>query len=244
MTTFYGFPQNDHSYSADEVGRALAGLVQREGGVPKVGALAMAPEVSAVPSAWKIQVGVFTYVHQELGAVQFSGVSASEQLDIEPASSIPVGQSRIDLLCWDPENAALSVIEGDPSVSPEAPDSGSLAPIAEVRVVSGDGAVIQGQIVLVMDVTGLASGKSSSIAGVVPPSHVAGRTTVITQVSFPAGSFDAPPVVVTGVLASAAEGLSVSADNITKDGFSLRRSVGSIRPGGYALGAAWQAMAP
>lgn len=145
MTAFEKFPKDGFAYSAAEVGLALAGLVQRSAGVPKVGML-VAPSVSAVAASWKVQVGEFWYVSQVNGAVAFSGLSAAEQVDIEPATDIPAGQSRIDRVCWDHAAEALTVVEGIPAVSPAIPATGGLAPVARVLVQSGDGMVVEARV--------------------------------------------------------------------------------------------------
>lgn len=158
MTTFYGFPRDGHPYSGDEVGRAMAGLVRRESnGVPRTGMLASGPSCTAVASSWKVQVGLFTYVHQVNGAVQFSGLSASEQVDIVPAAGdVPAGQARIDLICWDYDTPQLVVVKGTPAANPVEPPAAGLAFIQSVRVASGDGSVVQGQMTPRYSLTGLA----------------------------------------------------------------------------------------
>lgn len=157
MTEFFGFPRDGHTYSADEVGRAFAGFFERESnGTPRVGMLSSVPSVTAVNGAWKIQVGIFTYIHQVLGSVQMSGLSASEQHDIVPAAgNIPVGQARIDLVGWNPVTAEIVVVTGEPAANPTAPADASLAEVATVRINSGDGAVISGQITMLAQTTDL-----------------------------------------------------------------------------------------
>lgn len=145
MSTFVGFPQSGHSFSASEVGLALAGLIVRDGDVPKVGFLGVGPTVAAVAASWKVEVGRCVYVHQVAGAVQFSGVSSPEQVDIAPSTGIPAGQARIDLVVWNPNTASLLVVQGTPAVSPVVPSSGSV-PVARVLVASGDGMVVAGQV--------------------------------------------------------------------------------------------------
>lgn len=164
MSTFMGFPQSGHSFTADEVGQALAGLIARDSnGMPKTGMLGSQPSVTAVNGAWKVAVGRFVYVHSVLGAVQLSGVSESEQLDIVPAvGDIPNGQSRIDRVCWKPEDAELVVLKGIPGSDPVAPSAGAFARVALVRVASADGAVIAGQITVDAAVTSLAGGGSET----------------------------------------------------------------------------------
>lgn len=148
MTAFMGFPQDGHAFSAAEVGQALSGLVVREStGIPRTGMIGAGPSVTAAPASWKVQVSPFTYVHQVSGAVQFSGLSAAEQVDILPAAgSVPTGQARVDVVCWDPAAAELLVVEGAPAVSPTTPTTGLLARIATVRVNAGDGMVVAGQV--------------------------------------------------------------------------------------------------
>ena len=167
MTTFVGFPQSGHSFSADEVGRALSGLVVREAsGLPRTGVFGSAPAISAVPASWKVQVAPFVYVHQAAGAIQFSGVSEDEQVDILPAvGNIPAGQARIDVLCWNPINAKLSVVRGAPAVSPVVPSTGILAALARVRVGAGEGMVLGGQISSVYQFADRVSGSLTNVAG-------------------------------------------------------------------------------
>lgn len=195
MTTFYGFPQNDHSYSADEVGRALAGLIQRESnGIPRVGMISTGPVVTAVPSSWNVLVGIFTYIHQEAGAVQLSGLSAAEQVSIESSATIPPGEARIDLIAWDVEVPELVVVPGTPSASPAAPSAGGYAPVASVRVNAGDGAVITGQITNMFDVTDLVGEPKPYYEQIAKRSvPLNGITDVF--VTFPVGMFDTPPNV-------------------------------------------------
>lgn len=158
MTEVFGFPRDGHLYSADEVGRALAGLFDRDSnGMPRVGVLASVPRVAPVGSSWNVEVGIFTYVHQVAGSAQLSGLSAAEQVAITPAAgNIPAGQARIDLIGWNPTTAKLVVVEGAPATSPVAPSDASLAPLARVRVNAGDGVVIPWQITVVAETTDLA----------------------------------------------------------------------------------------
>ena len=158
MTAFYGFPRDSHSYSAEEVGHALAGLVQRESsGLPCVGMLSVGPDFDAVPASWRVQVGRFVYVHQAAGAIQLSGLSAPEQVDIASASAIPAGQSRIDLVGWNPASAELVVVEGAPSATPVAPTNPLLARVGTVQVNAGDGMVVAGQVAPGYELSGLSS---------------------------------------------------------------------------------------
>lgn len=168
MTAFYGFPRDSHSYSAEEVGHALAGLVQRESsGLPCVGMLSVGPDFDAVPASWRVQVGRFVYVHQAAGAIQLSGLSAPEQVDITNASAIPAGQSRIDLVGWNPVSAELVVVEGAPSATPIAPVDSSLAPVGTAQVNAGDGMVIAGQVRATYQVTDLAG--AAGVVGAFTP---------------------------------------------------------------------------
>lgn len=155
MTAFVGFPQDGHEFSAEEVGLALAGLIVRDSGVPRVGMLGAGPDVAAVAASWKVEVGVFAYVHQGDGAIQISGLSEAEQVDIESAVGIPGGQSRIDRICWDPVDAELVVLQGTPAASPVAPAAGAYASVARVLVTSGDGMVISGKVTPDFSVTAL-----------------------------------------------------------------------------------------
>lgn len=169
MTAFERFPKDGYSYSADDVGLALAGLVRRDlSGVPVTGMLGVGPLVSAVPASWKVQVGVFTYVDEADGAISFSGLSAAEQVDIVPAAgNVPSGQARIDLVCWDPVGEELVVEQGTPGVSPVVPPAGGFAPVATVRVNAGDGMVIAGQLAAVYLLTGLVGSSSGTYTPVV-----------------------------------------------------------------------------
>lgn len=165
MTAFVGFPQDGHSFSANEVGLALAGLVTREvSGVPRVGMLGIGPTVSAVGASWQVQVNQFVYVHQVLGAIQLSGLSAPEQVDILPAAGdISVGQARIDVICWNPVDAELSVVQGTPAISPVVPSVAPLVAIARVRVNAADGIVISGQISTVYQLADRVTGSLTSV---------------------------------------------------------------------------------
>lgn len=156
MTAFVEFPQDGHAFSASEVGEALAGLVRRDASGQVVSGVLGTVNVSAVPAAWKVEISRFTFVRKVGNAARFSGLSVPEQHDITPAAgSIPAGQARIDLVCWDAVNAEVVVLEGVPASSPVAPTT-SLAPLARVRVNAGDGMVIAGQITPVFAVSWLA----------------------------------------------------------------------------------------
>lgn len=240
MTSFRKWPSDGGPHTSESIGAALAGLIRRDSnGLPVPGVLGPL-FVTAVPTSWQVEVSPFTYVVRAGSGIQLSGLSAAEQVDIEPATGIPAGQGRIDLVAWDTAADQLVVIPGAVSASPVVPAYGGLEPVATVRVNSGDGSAIQSRIAIVAAVTGLASG--ASVAGVVPVSHIGTGQTVITQVTFPVGMFTVAPVVVVGVIAGGAEGIAVAADAVTAEGFTLRRSVGSNRPRGFAVGASWQAM--
>lgn len=238
------FPTDALDYYADEVGLSLAGLIRRESdGSPRVGMIAPGPSVEAVAASWKVQVSPFTHVHHVSGSIRFTGQSAATQVDITPATGIPAGQARIDLIVWDLDEQELFVIDGTPGTSPTPPAYGGMVPVAEVRVNSGDGIVIASQVKPVYESTSLA-GSGRSEVGVVPPAHIPGNSTTITNVVFPSGAFTEPPVIVTGILADVAEGLQATITNVTANGFTLRRSVSPVRPAGYAFGVSWHAVQP
>ena len=157
MTTFVGFPQDGHPFSADDVGLALAGLVAREAdGTPRVGMLGSGPPVTAAGASWKVQVGEFVYVHEVGGAVQLSGVSNAEQVNIVPADGdVPAGQARIDRVVWNPAAAELLVLKGTPATSPAAPSAGAFASVGTVRVNAGDGQVVAARVARDFSTTGL-----------------------------------------------------------------------------------------
>lgn len=146
MSKFPGWPKDDYSFNAAEVGQAFAALVVREDGIPRVGMLGAGPTVTAVPASWKLEVSAFVYAHTVGRATQWSGESSAVQVDVTPATGIPAGQSRIDALVWDPVVAELSVLAGVPAVSPSPPAVGARALVAEYRVNAGDGIVIQEQV--------------------------------------------------------------------------------------------------
>lgn len=247
MTEVFGFPRDGHTYSADEVGRALAGIFQREAdGTPRVGIVGEPPTAVPISASWQLEVGVFSYVHQVVGSVQLSGLSDAEQVAITPAAgSIPVGEARIDRVVWNPVAAELSVIEGTPAVSPVKPSADGFAPLFTVRVNAGDGMIIAGQVEPDFQTTALAGSGDLPAAiavGVIAESHISGMSTIITPVTFPVGMFDAPPVVIATPIATAAAGIDVSVSDVTAEGCNIRRSVDGTRPGGYPVGASWQAV--
>lgn len=199
MTAFPGFPQDVESFSADEVGQALAGLIARDsGGLPVVGMLAP-PVVSVVAATWKVQVGKFVYVHQVNGAVQFSGLSAAEQVTLDTAAGIPAGQSRIDRVCWDPVTAMLEVVKGVPAVSPVAPSIGTRAPVGRQVVVSGDGALVPAKFTpefvrttLAVPATSHAVSPLGTGAAPVDPGALSMKSGRFTGVTDPAGVLTVP----------------------------------------------------
>lgn len=239
MTAFVGFPQDSHSFSAAEVGLALAGLLVREGsGLPRVGMLGAGPAVSAVASSWKAEVARFVYVHQVSGAVQLSGVSSPEQLDITPAAgNIPGGQARIDLIVWDPATAALAVVEGTPGTSPVPPSAPGVALVAQVRVNAGDGMVIGGQITPIFQLTRLV-GASAPVTGVVSSRSIPAGGATPVAVTFPT-PFAAAPIVQATLMGSALRDCNVAVTDVTAAGFTLVLGSNSIvaRTGG----ASWRA---
>lgn len=158
MTAFLSFPKDGGPHSGASVGQALAGLVARDSaGMPRKGMIA-APSVAAVAASWKVEVGRFVYVHHVNGAVQFSGLSEAEQVDITPATEIPAGQARIDRIVWNPTTAALDVLEGTAAASPVAPALGSNAAVARIRVDSGDGMTVAAKVAAEFEATDLAGG--------------------------------------------------------------------------------------
>lgn len=144
---FIGFPQDVHSFSAAEVGAALAALVVREpSGLPRTGMLGKGPTLTAVPASWKVEVSPFVYAHTANGGTQWSGEPEPVQVDVTPSTSIPAGQSRIDVVAWDPVAAVMSVVQGVAAASPVVPGLGELVNVGEVRVNAGDGMVVQSKI--------------------------------------------------------------------------------------------------
>ena len=147
MAAFEEFPRDADAISAENAGLALAGFLARDSaGAPMPGMLA-APKLSAVASAWKVQVGAFVYARVVNAAAYLGGISAAVQVDIVPAAGdVPTGQSRIDRIVWDPATAALSVVKGTPAASPAVPSAGGKVPVARVRVDAGDGMVIASKV--------------------------------------------------------------------------------------------------
>lgn len=224
MTAFPEFPQNGYAFSSVDVGEALAGLVARDGsGVPVPGVLG-GVTVSAVPVAWKVEVSPFTYVRTVGAGVGLSGLSAAEQHDIASAVGIPAGHARIDLVCWDPVGSSVIVVAGTVSASPVVPADGGLVQLALVRVNSGDGAVVAGQITHVFDVATLTGGSDVTV-----PAQLSGSPSwsgwfsfqPIVSVSFPKPFKDAPNLQATGNFSAEAVQL-LQVTNVTATGFSAR----------------------
>lgn len=239
MVAFVGFPKDGHVFSASEVGLALAGFIAREpSGLPRVGMLGDGPTFRAVPASWKVELDEFVYAHQVAGALQLSGISSEAQVDITPAvGDIPAGQARIDVLCWSPTAAELTVVEGVPATSPQVPATGALAPVLRVRVNAGDSMVINGQITPVFAKSLLAaasaplqqsgwadhpSGGATLVAGL----H---RSTQNYSVAFPT-PFDAVPNLQATASAGGAQVAQwVQVFGLTRFGFSWRIiSVGQV----------------
>lgn len=166
MTGFKEFPRDGEDISAENVALALSGLVVRESsGLPREGMLSPGPTVGAVAASWKVQVGAFVYARQADRGIRFSGVSDAEQVDILPAAgNIPAGQARIDVVCWNPTAAVLTVVQGTPAASPTVPGAGALVPVLQVRVNAGDGMVIAGQVTPVFQLADRIIGKITQLA--------------------------------------------------------------------------------
>lgn len=231
------FPEDDHPYYADEVGLALAGLVQREpDGSPRTGMLG-APTVSAVPSAWKVEVAAFAHVHDVSRSVRFTGRSTASQVDIVSAAGIPGGQARIDLIVWDPDEQDLVVIQGTASASPTPPADGGLVQVATVRVNAGDAMVIQGRIVPVYATTSLVGG-DAALHGKVAKRAIPSTGNASVPITFPPGSFSEPPIVQVSLWGNARD-CNATYDNVTANGFTL--ILGSNSPVDRVGGASWSA---
>lgn len=238
MTAFFEFPREADDISAANAGEALAGLIRRDtGGMPVPGVLGSLT-VAAVSASWKVEVSPFTYVRKVGAGVRFSGLSAAEQHDITPAAgSVPAGQARIDLVCWDPVDAEIVVIDGTPASSPSVPSAGGFVALARVRVNSGDGMVIAGQITHVYATTGPVGGGRAD-QGVVSPRSVPAHGTTSVAVLFKPGTFTETPVITLGA-SSGARDTEVYFSGESKDGFTLW--LGSSSPVARTLGAHWRA---
>ena len=238
MTTFEAFPRDGYAFSAAEVGTALGGLLRRDAnGLPVAGVIGR-PEIRAVASSWRVKVDPFLYAHRSGAVISFSGVSAAEEVDIATSANIPSGQGRIDLICWDRDDAELAVIEGAPSASPEAPPAGGLIPLARVRVNAGDGMVIANRVTSIYESTWLQGAESRVAVGTVSKRHVAPGGVTNVNATFPAGLFTGVPNVQATAWGDARD-VNVQVDNITKDGFVLRLCSTSTRA--RTLGAQWRA---
>lgn len=228
MVAFVGFPQDEYEFSAADVGLALAGMVARESnGDPTVGVLGPGATASAVAASWKVEIDRFVYVHQVSGAVQFSGISSPEQLDITPATGIPSGQARIDLVCWNPVEAELVILEGTVSATPVAPSAGGFAPIATVRVNNGDGMVIGGQVAAAFEQASLVGSRKSetrtvslTLAGG-SGSGAFGAWRDFTTVTFAEPFAEAPHLEVTAVFPSEAV-QTMQITSVSATGFTVR----------------------
>lgn len=196
MTVYVAWPQDDYDFSAYDVGSAMAGFIQRDSaGVPLPGFIGVAPKVTAVPSAWKAEVSLFSYAAVDNGAVQISGLNGAEQVDITPAAgSVPAGQARIDLICWDAVDTELVVVEGTPAVTPVNPSIGSLVLIASVRVNAADGMVLGGQVLVEAAVVPL-TGQEVSEKGIVARRSIGRTKSVTVTVPLTAGKFSSTPMV-------------------------------------------------
>lgn len=238
MATFSGFPQDDFNFYADDVGRALAGFIRRDSaGLPVPGMLGDGPKVTAVAASWRVQVSPFSFVQRMAQAIRISGVSTAEQVDIAPATAIPAGQARIDLIVWNPDGPALVVIPGTVSASPVPPSNGGFEPVATVRVNSGDGTVVQGQIAPVFARTSLTGGEVPEQGVVAARSVVAGGATQV-NITFTPGRFTAAPLVLATVTGGVRD-VNVTVSNVSKDGCILH--LGSVSVVSRSVGAMWRA---
>lgn len=225
MTSFREWPSDGGPHTSDSIGQALSGLVVRDASGNPVPGMLAPPTVSAVAASWKVQVGRFVHVRNVSGAARFSGLSASEQVDITPAAGIPAGQARIDLVCWNPATMVLLVVSGVPGVTPVVPSAGGMVPVAQVRVNASDGMVVAAQVVSRFTNTGLASaGETRTVT--VTLTGTAGWNGVASWRDFQvinfSGVFDVVPgVEATGVFPSAAVQL-MQITQVTKTGFSGR----------------------
>lgn len=239
MTSFHSFPSDGGPHDADSIGQALAGLIRRESGVPKVGML-QPPTVAGVGSSWKVQIGRFVYLHQVDGAVELSGLSEAEQVDIASASGIPAGQARIDRVCWNRATSKLVVLTGTVAASPSAPAAGGLASVATVRVNSGDGMVVAARVAADFVTTELVGSADvqkgrATLSGVGGTQGAAGGASWVTcsTINFPT-PFNAPPQLVASAVfpADAVEFMQLM--QVTATGFTCRivRIAHSVPVGG------------
>lgn len=239
MTAFPKFPQDGHDFSANEVGDALAGLFQRdENGAPVAGFLG-APQVTAVPSSWNVQVAPFMHVIKVgSGGVALSGLSAAEQITLDSAAGIPGGQARIDVICWDTDDSELVVVKGTPAAVPVVPSMVGLETIADVRIQAGDSRVMDERIELAFWETRLASTQFAGVTGEVAARPVPAGGVVRVPVVYPAGMFDAPPPLFVS-LRGGIRDVNVSTESETKDGFTLVLGSNAVVP--RTFGAWWRA---
>lgn len=236
MATYEEWPRDSHDFTAAEVGEAHAGLFRRlVNGTPREGVLG-APYITAVPSSWKVSVPPFTYVRVSGGAVYLSGVSATEEVDINTAAGIPSGQARRDLICWDREAAELVYIAGTPAASPSLPSDGGLPRLAEVRVNSGDASTIAGQVSNEYAIAALVNGPIPQ-KGTVSKRNVPKGGVVNVLVTFDP-PFDVTPNVQATPWGDARD-CNVQVDTITPGGCTIR--LGSMASVNRTLGAQWRA---
>lgn len=240
MVAFVGFPRDGHEYSGTEVGLALSGFIERtSNGLPKTGMLGVAPNVTAVGSSWRCRVDRFVYVHQVDGAIQLSGISTPEEVEITPAvENIPAGQTRIDRIAWDPDAAELVVIEGTPAASPATPGLSGFAPVGTVRVNAGDGQTVGSQVTKNGAVTNFPGREVRVAQGTVSKRAVKAGGVTNVKVNFPAGRFTkAPNVQVTPWGDARDTGAHV--DAISASGCTIR--LGSTSTVRRSIGAQWRA---
>ncbi len=235
MTTFREWPSDGGPHTSDSIGQALSGIVARDSAGNPIPGMVAPPVVAAVPGTWKVQVGRFVYVRNVSGAARFSGLSASEQVDITNSAAIPSGQARIDLVAWNAVAGALAVVTGTAAVSPVAPSPGGLAPVATVRVNNGDAGVVPARVAPAYVV----SGGGSSVTNTVPV-VLSGGTGGASgfywrefSVTFPDAFDEAPHLQVTGVFPP--EGVQFAeVTQVTETGFSgrvVRVAHGTVLPG-------------
>lgn len=194
MTSYKEWPSDGGPHTSDSIGQALAGLVARDSDGNPIEGMIAPPTVTAVGGAWKVQVSRFVYVRDVAGSARFSPLSASEQHDIANASTIPVGQSRIDRVVWDPIAGVLDVVTGVPGASPVLPGIGANKPVARVRVQAGDAQVVQARITPDFDVAMIA-GLPRVYMENVSARSVPRQGGVDVYITFPDGMFSGPPNV-------------------------------------------------
>lgn len=231
MATFQPFPNADISYASSDVAEALAGFIARDSdGLPIAGMLGAGPSVTAVAASWQVRVGRFTHVRRVSNGIELSGVSAPENVDVVNSVAIPAGQARIDLVCWNPLDSELSVIQGAPAVSPTAPVVAlPLVSVASVRVNAGDGSVVNGQIAPAFATTALAAAQQDEAQGGILAHAAGGSTlsgTIFTSttysVTFGKPFEQVPRLSLTAVASTAQVAQWAQAFEITALGFKFR----------------------